>query len=143
MDYDPRLARGVRAAMALTSFLLGVFMLGLATGVLAPAADALRTPGWLVGIGGLVFVVAGIAVALQHRPAAGWLAAMFILGCGAAAGLWIGLYADPGEISGGVPLLSESANTALGRAAFALGGLLCLALLAWGLWLGPGRQRRD
>lgn len=143
MDHDPRLARGVRAAMALISILVGAFMLGLATGALAPAADALRTPGWLVGIGGLVFVVAGIAVAFQHRPAAGWLAAMFILACGGAAGLWIGLVADPGEISGGVPLLSERANTALRRAAFALGGLLCLALLAWGLWLGPSRQRRD
>jgi hypothetical protein len=143
MESAPRLARAVRAVMALTLFLLGAFMLGLALGVVSPAEGAVRTPGGLVGIGGLVFLVAGTAVVFQHRPAAGWLAAMFMLACGAAAGLWIGLVADPGEISGGVPFISESANTRLGRAAFALGGLLCLALLAWGLWLGPERQRRD
>ncbi len=142
MDYDPRLARTVRIVMSLMLFALGAFLLGLATGVVAPAADAVNAPGWRVGIGGAVFLVSGVAVLLQHRPAAGWFAAMVILTCGAAAGLYIGLFGDPANIEGGVPLLSRDLNERIGRAVFALSGLVCLALLAWGLWLGPNRQRR-
>lgn len=141
MSYDLRLARAVRAGMALLAFVVGGFMLGLALGWISPAPDAVRTPGWLVGMGGVVFLVAGLALLFQSSPVAGWLAAMVILACGAAAGLWIGLMADPAEIRGGLPLLSQGANARLGRAAFAFGGLTCVALLAWGLWLGPHRQR--
>lgn len=123
--------------------LTGAFMLGLASGLVSPSADAVRTPGWLVGIGGVVFLLAGVAIVFQHRPAVGWLAAIVMLGCAAAAGLWIALFADPADISGGVPLISDAANARLGRLVFGFGGLVSLALLAWGLWLGPGRQRID
>ena len=130
MDYDPRLAWTVRIVMSLMLFALGAFLLGLATGVVAPAEDAVNTPGWMVGVGGAVFLVSGVAVLMQHRPAAGWF------------GLYIGLFADPANIEGGVPFISRDANERIGRAVFALSGLICLALLAWGLWLGPDRQRR-
>jgi hypothetical protein len=143
MNYDPRLAWTVRIVMSLMLFALGAFLLGLATGVVAPAEESVNTPGWMVGIGGAVFLVSGVAVLMQHRPAAGWFAAMVILVCGAAAGLYIGLFADPANIEGGVPFVSREANERIGRAVFALGGVVCLALLAWGLWLGPDRQRQE
>lgn len=143
MDYDPRLARWVRAGMALMLFALGLFLLGLATGVVPPAADAVNTPGWMVGVGGAVFLVSGFAVMFQHRPAAGWFAAMVILACGAAAGLYVGVLADPANLQGGVPFVSREANERIGRFVFAFGGVICLALLAWGLWLGPHRQGAD
>lgn len=129
--------------MIIMLLLTGTFMLGLAGGLVSPGADAVRTPGWLVGIGGVVFLLAGIAIMFQHRPAVGWLVAMVMLACAAAAGLWIALLADPADISGGVPLIPDAANARLGRLAFGFGGLVSLALLAWGLWLGPGRQRID
>lgn len=143
MEYDPRLAWTVRIGMSLMLFALGVFLLGLATGVVAPAADAVNTPGWMVGVGGAVFLVSGVAVLMQHRPAAGWFAAMVILACGAAAGLYIGLFADPANIEGGVPFVSREANERIGRTVFALSGTVCLALLGWGLWLGPDGRRRQ
>lgn len=143
MNYDPRLAWTVRIVMSLMLFALGGLLLGLAVGVVAPAADAVNTPGWMVGIGGAVFLVSGVAVLLQHRPAAGWFAAMVILACGAAAGLYVGVLADPANLEGGVPFVSREANERIGRTVFALGGLVCLALLAWGLWLGPHRQRPE
>lgn len=143
MAHDPRLALAVRATMAIMLLLAGAFMLGLGSGLLAPSADAVRTPGWLVGIGGVVFLLAGIAILFPHRPAVGWLVAMVMLACAAAAGLWIALFADPADISGGVPLISDAANARLGRLAFGFGGLVSLALLGWGLWLGPSRQRID
>jgi hypothetical protein len=129
--------------MVIMLLLTGAFMLGLASGLVSPRADAVRTPGWLVAIGGVVFLLAGIAIVFQHRPAVGWVVAMVMLACAAAAGLWIALLADPADISGGVPLMSDAANARLGRLAFGFGGLVSLALLAWGLWLGPGRQRID
>ena len=142
MNYDPRLAWTVRILMSLVLCTLGAYLLGLAVGVVAPAAEAAARPGWMVGLGGAVFLVSGVAVLLQHRPAAGWFAAMVFLACGAAAGLYIGLFADPASIEGGIPFLSRDANERVGRTIFALGGVIYLALLAWGLWRGPRRPQR-
>lgn len=143
MAHDPRVALAVRGTMAVLLFIVAAFLLALAFGLHSPGPGEVRTPPWIVAVGGLVFAVAGLAVLFPDQPAAGWAAAMLILACAAITGLWIGLFADPAGISGGVPLISSEANARLGRAVFGLGGLLCLALLAWGLWLGPRRQRVD
>jgi len=143
MERDPRLVLAVRAVMALLLFGLGALLLGLAIGVVAPTDSAARGPAWMTGIGGAVFLVSGFAVLFRHRPAAGWFAAMVMLACGAAMGLYLGLLADPASIAGGVPFISPEANARIGRVAFGLGGVACIALLCWGLWLGPRRQRAD
>jgi hypothetical protein len=133
----------VRLVMALMLFVVAAFLLALAFGLHSPGPGEVRTPPVMIGMGVLVFAVAGVALLFHDRPAVGWAAAMVILACAGLAGLWIGLFADPAEIGGGVPFISAEANTRVGRTAFTLGGLLCLVLLAWGVWLGPRRQRRD
>lgn len=143
MDHDPRLALAVRLVMVLMLFLVAAFLLALAFGLHSPGPGDVRTPPAMIAIGGFVFAVAGVALLFHDRPAVGWGAAMVILACASVGGLWVGLFADPADISGGMPLISAEANTRIGRTAFTVGGLLCLLLLAWGLWLGPRRQRRD
>ena len=133
----------VRIFMALLMFVAAGLLIGLAVGAYTPVAGALRAPAWLVAIGGLVFAGGGLAVLFPHHPAVGWSVAMVILASLGIIALWVGLAATPEEISGGLPLLSREANVRLGRAVFTVSGLLCLALLGWGLWLGPGRQRRE
>lgn len=41
------------------------------------------------------------------------------------------------------PRLAWTVRIFMSLTLFALGGTTCLALLAWGLWLGPNRQRRQ
>jgi hypothetical protein len=72
-----------------------------------------------------------------------WLFAMTVLAALGLTGLWMALWGDAGRIGGGLPLLPASLNALIGRGMFALGGLACLGLLAWGLKLGPQSGRQD
>ncbi|MEI2421141.1 hypothetical protein V6O07_12780, partial [Arthrospira platensis SPKY2] len=91
MDHNPRLALAVRLVMALMLFVVSAFLLALAFGLHSPGPGEVRTPPLMVGIGGLVFGVAGIALLFHDRLAVGWAAAMVILACAGVAGLWVGL----------------------------------------------------
>lgn len=68
---------------------------------------------------------------------------MIVLAGLGLTGLWVAVFAAPGSISGGLPLLPGKVNDTIARFAFGAGGLACLALLVWGLRLGPDPPRRD
>lgn len=143
MDHNPHLALAVRGTMAVLLLAVAVFMLALAFDLYTPESGQLRAPKWIVGISGLMFAGGGMAVLFPDNQVLGWAIAMLILACATATSLWVGLFANPDGISGGLPLLSQATNTRIGRVAFTVSGILCLALLLWGLKLGPHRQRRD
>jgi hypothetical protein len=130
----------------------GVFyiLLGLRLLPISDAAAHENDPHWLVFCVGLAFLLAGVAVALQafgHANAAGelpaaaprWmragqhLTAFMIVACLAAIGTWIAFGPGEREFSGGLPFLSPSANSMIGRIAFGVGAVLtwlCLAAIA-------------
>ncbi|TVS08551.1 MAG: hypothetical protein EA417_22560 [Gammaproteobacteria bacterium] len=142
LDQDPRVEWAVRLAMGVTLMLVGMFLVALALGYQPRSGGQLQVPPWVGAIAGVLLMGGGVAVLLPKRRSIGWLIAMVILAGSGAISLWIGLFGDPAEISGGLPLLPESTNQTIGRVMFTLGGIICLAILAYGLWLGPGGRGR-
>jgi hypothetical protein len=143
MEHDRRVEVAVRGAMAVLLVSVGGFLLALALGLHPAGGDALRAPAWVVGAAGVTLAAAGAVILFPNERVAGWAVAMLFLAGSGCAALWVGLWADPSGISGGLPLISDQANTRIGRVVFTLGGVGCLALLVVGLRLGPQRQRED
>ena len=142
LDHDPRVEWAVRLAMGVTFMLVGVFLVALALGYEPRSGGQLQVPPWVGATAGVLMMGGGLAVLLPKRRSIGWLIAMVILAGSGAISIWVGVFGDPAEISGGLPLLAERTNQTIGRVAFTLGGLTCLAILAYGLWLGPGGRVR-
>lgn len=143
MQHSSRLEFAVRGGLALVMVLVGAFLVALGFGWYTPEAGQLRAPPWIAIGSGAVFAGAGLAVLFPKNATLGWVIAMLILACTGSAALWIGVFADAKDISGGIPLIPQAINTLIGRVVFTLSGILCLVVLVWGLRLGPKRQRED
>ena len=143
MQHSSRLEFAMRGGFALVMLLVGAFLVALGFGWYSPEAGQLRSPPWIAIGSGVVFAGAGLAVLFPKKTTLGWAIAMLILACTGGAALWIGLFADAQDISGGIPFIPQAINTLVGRAVFTLSGLLCLVVLVWGLRLGAKRRRED
>lgn len=141
MPDSSRLEFAVRGGLALVMLLVGAFLVALGFGWYAPETGQLRSPPWIAVSSGIVFAGAGLGVMFPKSATLGWAIGMLILACTGGAALWIGVFADARDISGGIPLIPQALNTLIGRAVFTLSGILCLLVLVWGLRLGPRRQR--
>ena len=143
LDQDPRVQWAVRLAMGVPIMLVGVFLVALAFGYQPSSGGQLDVPPWVGAVAGVLMIGGGVAVLMPKQKAVGWFIAMVILAGSGSISVWIGVLGDPTKISGGLPLLPESTNQSIGRVMFTLGGMACLAILAYGLWLGPsGRGRK-
>lgn len=112
--------------LALIAIACGGYILLVASGVFEgePAND---TPHWVLGLAGMVFVIAGFMIFLRnHSRALDLLAAVLLGGFTLIAG-WVAFYSSPEGFSGGIPLLPRGMNVSLGRIMFGLGTLMCFA----------------
>jgi len=143
MQHSSRLEFAFRGGLALVMLLVGAFLVALGFGWYSPEGGQLRAPPWMAISSGLVFAGAGLGVLFPKSPTLGWVIAILFLACAGGAALWIGVFAEAKDISGGIPILPQALNTLIGRAIFTLSGILCLVVLVWALRLGPKRQRED
>ena len=145
MDHDPKLELVVRLLMGGAVLLVGGFLIALSLGFEPAGEGELHVPDWVAGLAGLMMAGGGVAVMFPNKRVLGWALAMMILAGFGVIGLWVGLVSNPAEIAGGIPLVSQEANQRVGQVLFTLGGVFCLALLGYGLWVGPTgtRQKQD
>ena len=120
---------------------LGLFTILTSANVIPVPDSTFEAPRWLVGCGGLSFLLAGAAVALPRPGAApGSIAANPYFG--GAAGLvlvlvlnWIAFGPGPRHFSGGIalPFVSWSSRPSewAGRAAFGVGAFIADVIVAW------------
>ena len=111
-------------ALALVAIACGGYALLAATGVV-PGQTSNDTPLWIIGLVGVMFVIAGVMIFLRNHSRALDLFAAVILASFTLVGAWITFYANSEGFSGGIPFLPNDMNVSLARVMFGLGALLC------------------
>jgi hypothetical protein len=111
-------------ALALVAIACGGYALLAASGVL-PAQTENDTPSWVIGLVGVMFVIAGIMIFLRNYSRALDLFAAIILASFTLIAGWIAFHASSEGFSGGIPFLPNDMNVSLARVMFGLGALLC------------------
>jgi hypothetical protein len=95
-----------------------------ASGVI-PVHIANNTPIWVIGLVGVMFVIAGIMIFLRNYSRALDLFAAIILAAFTLIAGWITFHASSEGFSGGIPFLPSDMNVSVARFMFGLGALLC------------------
>ena len=111
-------------ALALVAIACGGYALLAASGVL-DVQTANNTPVWVIGLVGVMFVIAGVMIFLRNYSRALDLFAAIILASFTLVTGWITFHASSEGFSGGIPFLPNDMNVSLARVMFGLGTLLC------------------
>ena len=111
-------------ALALVAIACGGYALLAASGVL-PVQTANNTPVWVVGLVGVMFVIAGVMIFLRNYSRALDLFAAIILASFTLIAGWITFHASSEGFSGGIPFLPNDMNVSFARVMFGFGALLC------------------
>jgi hypothetical protein len=111
-------------ALAFVAIACGVFALLGASDVL-PMQTANDTPMWVVGLIGVMFVIAGIMIFLRNYSRALDFFAAIVLASFTLIFGWITVFASPEGFSGGIPFLPNDMNVLFARIMFGLGALMC------------------
>ncbi len=116
--------RNKDVALALIAIACGGYALLAASGVI-PVQRANNTPIWIVGLVGVIFVIAGVMIFLRNYSRALDLFAAIILASFTLVAGWITFHASSEGFSGGIPFLPNETNVSLARVMFGFGALLC------------------
>ena len=109
---------------------LGLYLLAISFRLLETDSASTHAPMWIIGLIGIVFMVAGCMILLRkHNRLLDVLAAIICFSF-AVVGIWVSLFSPSEGFSGGIPFVSESINIFLARGVFGLGAivtsLMCL-----------------
>lgn len=112
---------------------IGTFIMLVAADWIVVDPSSIEAPRWVLGLAGLVFLMAGLMVlAGQKSRINDGLAAMLLFAF-AAIGAYAALLADPASIEGGLPLIDKETNSLIGRWVFGIGALMSAALGVYAL----------
>lgn len=120
--------------MSITCIALGIFLLLVASGFvpeLKPQANDAPAP--IIGLSGLVFVIAGFMVFLGTQAKTNDLLAAILCLIFGVIGAWVSIGGSDQGFSGGLPFLPSEVNNKLARGAFGLGSLVCFMITIWAL----------
>src|SRR5690606_19282013 len=118
-----------------TRLLAGLFCLGLGAFILSialadlPADLAEAEPErWVVGLSGIAFSTAGIALVGRRWPIVRQLSTSVLLLAMGGVAAWVALCAPSSGISGGIPLLPDVINVGIARGLAGFGALVCFGM---------------
>ena len=117
--------------VALLCIALGGFLVLVACGLIDDDPAKRHAPDLIIALCGSVFIIAGIMVLVGHNSRVNDLLAAILCLTFGIIGAWAAIYGASEGFSGGLPLLSDEANTRLARGVFGLGSLLCFAISGW------------
>ena len=117
--------------VALLCIALGSFLVLVACGLIGSDSNHRHAPDLIIALSGAVFVFAGIMILVGRQSRFNDLLAAILCMTFGVIGAWIAIYGASEGFSGGLPLLSDEANTMLARGVFGLGALLCFAISGW------------
>ena len=118
--------------MALVVIACGGYALLAASSVI-PVQTENDTPLWVVGLVGVILVIAGIMIFLRNYSRALDLFAAIMLAAFTLISGWITFHASSEGFSGGVPFLPNDMNVSLARVMFGIGTLLCFGIFLYAL----------
>ena len=123
----------------LTRLLAGLFCLGLGAFILSialadlPADLAEAEPErWVVGLSGIAFSTAGLALVGRRWPIVRQLSTSVLLLAMGGVAAWVALFAPSSGISGGIPLLPDVINVGIARGLAGFGALVCFGMAGYG-----------
>lgn len=160
-----QLSPGGAIALGLLFGAAGTFIVLLALGAFGDPGLTEGTPPWVGVAGGLVFVLAGLAIIVGYAVAGGvasdgdlppgtpfavrlvqLLLGLGIVGSLASIASWVAFGPGPRRFGGGASIggvaVGGGAGEALGRVVFGIGAVLCWAILAAMLVVSVKRLRR-
>ena len=114
---------------------LGLIPVLIALGVVGSNDPGVQAPAWVLVLSGTVFILAGLMILIGRSSRTNHLLAALLCACFGAVGTWVALFAPAEGFSGGIPLISDSINLALGRWMFGLGAVLCFFISVYALRL--------
>ena len=117
--------------VALLCIALGVFLVLVAGGLIEDDPTKRHAPDLIIALCGSVFVIAGIMILVGRKSRFNDLLAAILCMTFGIIGAWVAIYGASEGFSGGLPLISDAANTRLARGVFGLGSLLCFAISGW------------
>ncbi len=118
--------------MALVAIACGGYALLAASSVI-PVQLENDTPIWVLGLVGVIFVIAGIMIFLRNYSRALDLFAAIMLASFTLISGWITFHASSEGFSGGIPFLPNDMNVSLSRVMFGIGTLLCFGIFLYAL----------
>ncbi|MEO0574000.1 MAG: hypothetical protein AAF004_00965 [Pseudomonadota bacterium] len=109
---------------------LGCFPLAIATGLMQAQPGTIHAPLWVVGLVGVIAIVAGVMVMLPTGRVLDAVACLLCAGF-AAVGFWLSLKAPADGFSGGLPFISSGANVMVARVIFGSGAVMSLIMAVY------------
>ncbi|GAB4192521.1 MAG: hypothetical protein Tsb002_22240 [Wenzhouxiangellaceae bacterium] len=114
---------------------MAVMLMLAAAGWIPASQSGEQAPASVLLITAMVILTAGCMLLIdRQQPLNDLLAAVLLAGMG-LLGAWVALFAQPGSISGGLPLLPSTVNHSLGRLVFGGGALISWSLAIYALRL--------
>lgn len=117
--------------IALLCTVLGGFLVLVACGLIEDDPTKRHAPDLIIALSGSVFIIAGIMILLGRQSRFNDLLAAILCMTFGIIGAWVAIYGASEGFSGGLPFISDEANTKLARGVFGLGSLSCFAISGW------------
>ena len=117
--------------VALLCIALGGFLALVAGGLIESDPTGRHAPDFIIALCGSVFIIAGIMILVGRQSRINDLLAAILCMTFGIIGAWVAIYGASEGFSGGLPFISDEANTRLARGAFGLGSLSCFAISGW------------
>jgi uncharacterized membrane protein YphA (DoxX/SURF4 family) len=117
--------------VALFCIAFGSFLILVACGLISDSPNQRQAPDFIVALSGLVLIIAGCMIFVGRQSRINDLLAAILCLMFGLIGAWVAFRAPSEGFSGGLPLISNDTNIAIGRWVFGIGSLMCLAISAW------------
>lgn len=113
--------------------LFGIYPLAIASGFLNVDSESVHAPMWIVGLCGLVFIIAGCMILFRQYGRLVDMLAAFVCLSFAVVGIWVSLFSPSDGFSGGIPFVSKELNHFLARGMFGLGAIISLLICTYAI----------
>ncbi len=111
-----------------TCIAIGLYPILTAAGWFPIDPLSIHVPMWGLALCGLMFVASGCMILVGRKSRMNDLFAFVFCLSAATVGFWISFYGDSGQVSGGIPFVSQEFNDRLARIVFGTGATLSLGI---------------
>ncbi|MCU7960715.1 MAG: hypothetical protein KZQ58_12125 [gamma proteobacterium symbiont of Bathyaustriella thionipta] len=112
---------------------IGLFLLGIASGLIPTQAGTVHAPMWVILVCGIVFLLTAAMIFVGTDASSNDLFATLFLASMGSVGIWVAFFSNDEGFSGGLAFLPEKHNLLLTRTVFAGGALLAFALAVYAI----------
>ena len=118
----------LKRKMAFVSIFIGVIFILMGVGIIPFERQPNEAPKFVLAVCGGIFGMAGLMSLMENHTKYLNLMASILIAMMGSVGAYVALYGESGNMSGGIGILSNSANITLGRVMFGFGAIICFAI---------------